>query len=104
VRIAGPTFLPLILLLACASDGPTPPPALTRAWHDFLLLPAERAIAIAGDLRRGPWLTASSGGHATREEAVSEALLRCQVRREARRMQAACVLFGVGSEIVWRGH
>ena len=91
------------LLLACASDGATPHAELTRTWHEFLSLPAERAIAIAGDPRRGPWVTAASGGHATRDEAVAEALRRCQARREARRMQAECVLYGVGSEIVWRG-
>jgi hypothetical protein len=93
----------VVLLLACASDGPVPQPELMRTWHDFRELPAERAIAIAGNPRRGPWLTAASGGHATRDEAVAEALLRCQIRREARRIQTACVLYGVGDEIVWRG-
>lgn len=93
----------ILVLSGCASDGPTPHPELTRTWREFLALPAERALAIAGDPRRGSWVTASSGGHATRDEAVAEALLRCQIRREARRMQAECVLYGVGSEIVWRG-
>ncbi len=57
-------------------------------------------MAIAGDPKRGPWVTASSGGHKTRENAEGEALTRCRVRREERRMQAACVLYAVGSEIV----
>ena len=102
MRITRLVALTLLLVPACAS-GPTPQPELVRAWHEFRELPEQRAIAIAGDPRRGPWLTAASGGHATRDEAVAEALLRCQVRRESRRMQAACVLYGVGNEIVWRG-
>ena len=93
----------LLLATACASDKATPQPELMRTWHEFLKLPPERAIAIAGDTRHGPWVTASSGGHETRDEAIAEALMRCQIRREAKRMQAACVLYGVGSEIVWRG-
>ena len=60
-------------------------------------------MAIAGDPKKGPWVTTSSGGHATREDASNEALRRCRVRRGANRMQAACVIYAVGREIVWRG-
>jgi len=60
-------------------------------------------MAIAGDPRRGRWVTGASGGHATREEAEAEALLQCRMRRAERRLRAACVLYAVGDEIVWRG-
>jgi hypothetical protein len=92
-----------LLLLGCASDGASPHPDLARVWRDFLALPAERALAIAGDPRRDRWVTAASAGHATRDQAEAEALSECRMRRGMRRMQAACVLYAVGDEIVWRG-
>ena len=52
---------------------------------------------------RDHWVTGASGGHATRELAEAEALAQCRTRRADRRMQAACVLYAVGDEIVWRG-
>jgi hypothetical protein len=93
-----------VLLLACASDGASPhPDHLARVWRDFLALPAERALLIAGDPRRDRWVAGYSGGHATRGQAEAEALLECQRRRGMSRMQAACVLYAIGDEIVWRG-
>jgi hypothetical protein len=92
-----------VLLLACASDGASPPPDLAAVWRDFLALPAERALAIAGDPRRDRWVTAASAGHASRAEAEAGALAQCRMQRGMRRLQAACVLYAVGDEIVWRG-
>jgi hypothetical protein len=89
--------------LACASSGPSPHPALATAWRDYQALPEQRAIAIAGDPSQQLWVTGATGGHATREQAEAEAIAQCQIRRAARRMQAACVLYAVGDEIVWRG-
>jgi hypothetical protein len=60
-------------------------------------------MAIAGDPGRDRWVTGASGGHATRQEAEDEALLQCRMRRAARRIQADCVIYAVGEEIVWRG-
>jgi hypothetical protein len=91
------------LLLACVSDEFSPHPDLTAVWRDFLALPAERALAIAGDPKRDRWVTGASGGHATRSQAAAEALSECRRRRGERRMEAACVLYAVGDEIVWRG-
>ena len=93
----------MLLLLACASEGALPHPDLAPVWRDFLALPAERALAIAGDPRRDRWVTGASGGHDTRDGAEAEALSQCRMRRGMRRMQAACVLYAVGDEIVWRG-
>ena len=93
----------MAVLLACASAGPSPHPNLVPAWRDYVALPAERALAIAGDPRRGPWVTGASAGHPTREQAEAEALSECRIRRGMRRMQAACVLYAVGDEIVWQG-
>jgi hypothetical protein len=58
-------------------------------------------MAIAGDPRRDRWVVGASGGHASPSEAAADALLRCRLRREARRIQDACVLYAVGDEIVW---
>lgn len=92
-----------LLLLACASDPAPAHPDLARVWRDFLALPAERALAIAGDPRRDNWVAGASGGHTTREEAETDALVECLRRRRARRLQAACALYAVGDEIVWNG-
>ena len=92
-----------MVVVACASNGASPPPDLALVWRDYLALPAERALAIAGDPLRDRWVTAASAGHATREQAEAEALAQCQIRRGKRRMQAACVIYAVGDEIVWRG-
>lgn len=92
-----------LLLLACASDGVPPPPDLVQVWREFLALPAERALAIAGDPHRDRWITAASAGHATREQAEAGALSECSILRGMRRIQAECVLYAVGKEIVWRG-
>jgi hypothetical protein len=92
-----------VVLLACAPKGASPPPDLAPVWRTYLALPAERALAIAGDPRRDRWVTAASAGHATREQAEAEALAQCRIRRGKRRMQAACVIYAVGDEIVWRG-
>ena len=91
------------LLLACASGVASPHPDLAPVWRKFLALPEQRALAIAGDPRRDRWVIAASAGHATREQAQAAALAECQKRRGQRRMQAACVLYAVGDEIVWRG-
>jgi hypothetical protein len=72
-------------------------------WRDYLALPAQRAIAIAGNPRRDRWVVGASSGLETRAQAESEALFECQRRRGLRRIQAECVLYAVGDEIVWRG-
>ena len=92
-----------LALVACASGGVSPHPNLDPVWRDYLELPAERAMAIAGDPRRNRWVTGSTGGHATRTEAEDLAMHECQVHRRKRRLQAACVLYAVGDVIVWRG-
>lgn len=93
-----------MLLVACASDGSRPPhPNLSAVWRDYRKLPDQRALAVAGDPRRGRWVAGGSGGHASAEEAEEEALASCAVRRAKRRIQDACVLYAVGDEIVWSG-
>jgi hypothetical protein len=102
-RCIAVAWMALLLLPACASDRTSTHPDLAAVWRDFVEMPSERAMAIAGDPRRDRWVIGASGGHATRDEATAEALRECQKRRGARRMQAACVLYAVGDEIVWRG-
>ncbi len=89
-------------LLGCASDSARPHPDLAPVWRQFVALPAERALAIAGDPGRDSWVAGASGGHANRQEAEADALAQCRVKRALRRIQAECVLYAVGDEIVWR--
>ena len=89
-------------VLGCSSPGEPPHPNLTAAWRSFLALPAERAMAIAGDPRRDRWVTAASAGHPSKGQAEEGALSECRKRREARRIQASCVLYAAGSEVVWQ--
>ncbi len=87
--------------LACASSGPGPPAPLKRLWREYLELPDQRALAIAGDPETSRWVAGASGGHGSRDEAEQEALAECKRRRALRRMQAPCRLYAVGDEIVW---
>jgi hypothetical protein len=91
------------LVVACASGGGLPHPNLAATWKSYRELPAERALAIAGDPRRTHWVAGASGGHGSRREAEAEALMECRLRRAARRMQDVCLLYAVGDEIVWAG-
>jgi hypothetical protein len=93
----------MTLLRGGAPGTASPHPHLSPIWRDYLEMPAERALAIAGDPRRDRWVAGSSGGHETRERAEAEALLQCRIRRGRRRMQEPCVLYAVGDEILWRG-
>jgi hypothetical protein len=89
------------LLLGCASDGSGPHPNLARAWRSYQELPAQRALAIAGDPRGNRWVTGASGGHDSLAGSEEAAVSVCRTRRAARRMRAACVIYAVGDEIVW---
>jgi len=64
-------------------------------------LPGERALAVAGDPDRVPWVTGMAGGYETRELAEAEAIRYCRVRRRARGLLAPCMLYAVGDDIVW---
>ena len=91
-----------MVLSACASPSP-PHRGLAPTWRDYRALPAERALAIAGELRHDHWVAGVSGGHASRGEAEAQALRECQKRRAQRRMQAPCLIYGVGDEVVGSG-
>jgi len=103
VRHAALGGLVAVASLACVSTRPAPVPNLAPVWHKFSAMPSQRALAIAGDPTRGSrWVVGASSGMETRERAVAEALSECQVRRGVSRLQAECVLYAVGDEIVWR--
>lgn len=91
------------MIAACTTRGPALRPDFARIWQDYLELPEERALAVAGDLRRNPWVAGVVGGYATREEAEEAALAACRVRRHQRRMQDACQLYASGDEVLWQG-
>lgn len=79
----------------------TPHPSLARLWRSYQALPAERALAIAGDPRR-QWVAGFVGGQPNRDDAERIALTKCHQRRTARRLQVPCHLYAVGDEIVWQ--
>ena len=77
-----------------------PRPISEQLWREYRTLPAERALAVAGDPKR-KWVAGLVGGQPSAREAEEAALLSCQQRRLARRLQAPCRLYAVGDEIVW---
>jgi hypothetical protein len=89
------------VLAACASSSPEHR-ELAPIWREYSALPAERALAIAGELRRDHWVAGASGGHELLADAESAALEECRRRRAQRRMQAPCSLYAVGDEVVWQ--
>jgi len=90
-----------LLAVACATQSRSEPhPGVASLWRDFLAMPPERALALAGDPDRR-WVGAAGGGHASQIEAEQSVLAECRRRRAARRMQAPCRLYATGGEIVW---
>jgi len=84
-------------------QGSRPPDReLTKLWRTYREIPSERALAIAGELRRDQWVAGASGGHDSMPEAEAGALAECQKRRVLRRIQAPCSLYAVGDEVVWK--
>ena len=90
------------LISACAT-APLPHRELAPVWRDYRALPAQRALAVAGELRHDRWVAGASGGHALRGQAEAEALRECRRRRMQQRMRAPCRVYAVGDEVVWPG-
>ena len=97
-------FLVCAALLPAACAAPEmrvePHAGIASLWREFLGMPPERALAIAGN-PAGRWVGAASGGHRSQLEAEQSALAECRARRAARRMQVACRLYATGEAIVW---
>ncbi len=94
-----------LLATSCASDsmlGTRIPPhsALDRIWRDYAGLAPKRALAIAGDPNRH-WVGAAAGGAEAQADASDRALEECRRKRAQRRMQAPCLLYAVGDDILW---
>ncbi len=96
-------LLMMLLLGGCAKDLGSPHQHLTPVWREYLEMPDQRALAIAGDPRKNHWVSAASGGHSTSSAAQENALEQCRLRRRIRRLQPACVLYAIDDQIVWRG-
>lgn len=89
----------LAFLAACsAPEGP--PRSLAPLWREYVKMPPERALAIAGDPAR-LWVGAASGGYPSQEMAEESVVAECTRRRSLRRMQEPCRLYAVGDDIVW---
>jgi len=67
-------WIGLLLLTACGGRAQGPHRELAGVWRDYRELPAQRALAVAGDLRNDRWVAGASGGHGSVAEARSEAL------------------------------
>jgi hypothetical protein len=67
-------------------------------WRDYLWLPGEKAIAVAGDVE-GLYVSGVAHGLASAEAAVREAVARCERRRVDRGIAAACRLYAVGDRL-----
>ena len=100
------------LLLACAAllsaacapgSRSASHPGIASLWREYLEMPPERAIALAGDPDHY-WVGAAGGGHGSRIEAEESALAECRRLRAARRTGAPCRLYATGEEIVWKKH
>ncbi len=92
-----------VVFSACAAGPAAPHRELAPVWRDYRALPAQRALAVAGEFRRDRWVAGASGGHVLQGEAEAAALRECRRRRAQQRMQAACRLYAVGDEVVWPG-
>lgn len=91
----------LATLVACASaPRPEPHVGLERVWGQFLQMPKQRALAIAGD-PDGVWVGGLVGGHPSQIEVEREALEQCNRRRIAKGLSEECRLYAVGHRIVW---
>jgi hypothetical protein len=94
-------FALLVAISGCQGGPPKTPPEIAILWRDYSAMPDQRALAIAGELRRNRWVAGAAGGRETSAEAQSIALQECQVRRQRQRMQDPCRLYAVGDEVVW---
>jgi hypothetical protein len=86
---------------ACVASPPRQPHrGIEGLWRQFVALPRERALALAGD-PDGVWVAGAAGGAATRKEAEQLALEQCHKKRLARRLQVPCLLYATGEKLVW---
>jgi hypothetical protein len=98
-----PWLASVLWVFACAQTPVKPDVTLTEVWADYRELPDQRALAVAGVLRQGRWVSGASGGHATSAAASESALRECEARRRRLLTPSACRLYAVGEEIVWQG-
>jgi hypothetical protein len=68
-------------------------------WNDYCVLPAPKALAIAGDVK-GTYVSGFAAGAATEQQAIDEALRNCEQRRGDRRIAAPCQIYAVGNNAV----
>jgi hypothetical protein len=88
-----------ISLVACAG-GRAPHRGIGDLWQEFSRLAPKRALAVAGD-PDSVWVGAAAGGFEVQTDASEAALEECRRKRRERRMQSPCLLYAVGSDIVW---
>jgi len=92
----------LLPVVACTAPGRRAPHAgLAGFWREYLALPPERALALAGD-PDGLWVAATGSGSPSRVEAEQSALAGCRKQRALRRLQDPCRLYATGDEVVWQ--
>ncbi len=104
LRALGSALLVATALQACTSSDRPPHRELNRVWREYRAMDPARALAIAGDPREVRWVTAATGGHPDLESARAGALAQCAKSRQVRRIQAPCVLYAVGDQVVWEAN
>ena len=72
-------------------------------WKDYLTLPGEKSLAVAGNLD-GVYASGHGQGAASTASAVREALARCELRRLDRHIPAECETYAVGNQQVTPVH
>ena len=92
-----------LVVSACAASPrrSAHPLERTSLWMRYADLADARALALAGD----PdifWVAGVAAGLDSAAEAQQEAMSACQQRRKQRRMKAQCMMYAVGSKVVWR--
>jgi hypothetical protein len=65
-------------------------------WQQYLSLPGEKALAVAGDLD-GVYASGIAQGATSTEAAIAGALAWCEQRRKDRRIGSTCETYAVGS-------
>jgi hypothetical protein len=72
-------------------------------WKDYLTLPGEKSLAVAGNLD-GVYVSGHGRGAPSTDSAVREALARCEQRRLDRHIPRECETYAVGNQKVTPVH
>lgn len=90
-----------LLVAACASPGEKRS-RFEREFQRYLSLPNQKVMAIAGD-PDGRWVYGYGYAHRSSGQAEVAAIEQCNLRRRSVGPEAECVVYAIGSRVVWEG-